>query len=41
MITDDPGGKVKKILVQIKSGHVNSGLIRDFRGKLEREANAE
>ena len=39
--TDDPGGKVKKILVQVKSGHVNSGLIRDFRGTMEREANAE
>lgn len=39
--TDDPNGNVKKILVQVKSGHVNSGLIRDFRGTLEREANAE
>ena len=39
--TDDPNGKVKKILVQVKSGHVNSGLIRDFRGTLEREANTE
>lgn len=39
--TDDPNGNVKKILVQVKSGHVNSGLIRDFRGTLEREANTE
>ena len=27
----------QKVLVQVKSGKVNSGLIRDFRGTLERE----
>lgn len=38
--TDEAKGKVKQILVQVKSGHVNSGLIRDFRGTIERESNA-
>jgi len=30
-------GKPKRVLVQVKSGHVNSGLIRDLRGTVERE----
>ncbi len=30
-------GKVAKILVQVKSGHVKSGDIRDLRGAVERE----
>lgn len=38
--TDEAKGKVKQVLVQVKSGHVNSGLIRDFRGTIERESNA-
>lgn len=38
--TDEAKGKVKQVLVQVKSGRVNSGLIRDFRGTIERENNA-
>ena len=38
--TDEAKGNVKQILVQVKSGKVNSGLIRDFRGTIERENNA-
>ena len=38
--TDDAKGNAKQVLVQVKSGHVNSGLIRDFRGTIERENNA-
>jgi site-specific DNA-methyltransferase (adenine-specific) len=34
---DDASGKAKRVLVQVKSGKVNSGLIRDLRGTLERE----
>lgn len=34
---DDNSGKAKKIIVQVKSGHVNAGLIRDLKGVLERE----
>ncbi len=30
-------GKPKRVLVQVKSGHVNSGLVRDLRGTVERE----
>lgn len=30
-------GKPKRVLVQVKSGKVNSGLIRDLRGTIERE----
>jgi site-specific DNA-methyltransferase (adenine-specific) len=30
-------GKAKRVFVQVKSGHVNSGLIRDLRGTVERE----
>ena len=30
-------GKPKRVLVQVKSGKVNSGLIRDLRGTVERE----
>jgi site-specific DNA-methyltransferase (adenine-specific) len=37
---DDNSGKAKRVLVQIKSGKVKSGDIRDLRGTLERE-NAE
>ncbi len=37
---DDPRGKPKRALVQVKSGHVKSGDVRDLRGTLEREASA-
>jgi DNA modification methylase len=35
--TDAPSGKAKTILVQVKSGHVKVGDVRDFRGVLERQ----
>ncbi len=34
---DDRKGGLKRALVQVKSGKVNSGLIRDLKGALERE----
>lgn len=34
---DDTTGKPKRVLVQVKSGHVKSGDIRDLRGTVERE----
>ncbi len=34
---DDTSGKAKRVLVQVKSGHVKSGDIRDLRGTVERE----
>jgi site-specific DNA-methyltransferase (adenine-specific) len=34
---DDASGKPKQILIQVKSGHVKSGDIRDLKGTLERE----
>lgn len=34
---DDATGKPKRALVQVKSGHVKSGDIRDLRGVVERE----
>lgn len=34
---DDRTGKAKRVLVQVKSGHVKSGDIRDLKGALERE----
>jgi site-specific DNA-methyltransferase (adenine-specific) len=39
MITfiDDATGKPKRALVQVKSGHVKSGDVRDLRGTVERE----
>ncbi|GAK53453.1 DNA methylase N-4/N-6 domain protein [Candidatus Moduliflexus flocculans] len=39
MITflDDPYNKPKKLLVQVKSGNVKNGDIRDFVGTIERE----
>lgn len=40
IFSDEAKANVKQILVQVKSGHVNSGLIRDFRGTIERESNA-
>jgi site-specific DNA-methyltransferase (adenine-specific) len=37
---DDASGKPKRVLVQVKSGHVNSATIRDLRGVIERENGA-
>lgn len=34
---DDSTGKAKRVLVQVKSGHVNSSYIRDLKGTLQRE----
>lgn len=34
---DDSSGKPKQVLIQVKSGHVNSAVIRDLRGVLDRE----
>lgn len=34
---DDTTGKAKRVLVQVKSGHVNSSQIRDLKGTLQRE----
>lgn len=35
---DDADGKLKRVLVQIKSGHVSSATMRDLIGTLNREA---
>lgn len=37
---DDSTKKLKRVLVQVKSGHVNSSHIRDLRGVLNRELDA-
>jgi site-specific DNA-methyltransferase (adenine-specific) len=37
---DDASGKPKRVLVQVKSGHVKSGDVRDLRGVLDREEGA-
>jgi site-specific DNA-methyltransferase (adenine-specific) len=37
---DEANGKLKRVLVQVKSGHVKSGDIRDLRGTVEREGAA-
>lgn len=34
---DESGGRQKQVLVQVKSGHVSSQLVRDLRGTVERE----
>lgn len=34
---DHNTGKTKRVLVQVKSGHVNSGDIRDLVGTVQRE----
>ena len=34
---DDSTGRAKRVLVQVKSGHVKSGDIRDLKGTLQRE----
>ncbi len=35
--SDDNSGKFKKVVIQVKSGHVNAAHIRDLKGVLERE----
>lgn len=37
---DDNTGKAKRVVVQVKSGHVKSGDIRDLKGTLQRESAA-
>ncbi|MCC6974553.1 MAG: restriction endonuclease, partial [Anaerolineae bacterium] len=37
---DDPKQKPQRVLIQVKSGHVKSGDVRDLRGTLEREGGA-
>jgi site-specific DNA-methyltransferase (adenine-specific) len=34
---DEANGQPKRVMVQVKSGHVNSGLIRDLVGTMKRE----
>jgi site-specific DNA-methyltransferase (adenine-specific) len=34
---DDATGKPKRVIVQVKSGHVNAATVRDLRGVIERE----
>ena len=34
---DDQSGKAKRVLVQVKSGHINSSHIRDLIGTIQRE----
>ena len=34
---DDNSGKAKRIIVQVKSGHVNRGMIATLKGDMERE----
>src|SRR5436305_201901 len=36
-VIDDKADKPKKVIVQVKSGHVKSGDIRDLKGTLQRE----
>jgi len=33
----ETGGKAKRVVVQVKSGHVNPGQIRDLKGTMQRE----
>ena len=37
---DDNSGKAKRIIVQVKSGHVNRGMIATLKGDMERDAAA-
>jgi site-specific DNA-methyltransferase (adenine-specific) len=34
---DDESGQAKKVVVQVKSGHVNAAQVRDLKGTVERE----
>ncbi len=40
VFVDDNSGKAKRVIVQVKSGHVKSGDIRDLVGTVERESAA-
>jgi len=40
VFADDNSGKAKRVIVQVKSGHVKSGDIRDLVGTLDREGGA-
>ena len=40
LFTDEAKKPPKRVLVQVKSGHVNSATVRDLRGTLEREEGA-
>lgn len=40
VFVDDTTGKPKRILVQVKSGHVSASIVRDLRGVVEREGAA-
>jgi site-specific DNA-methyltransferase (adenine-specific) len=37
VFTDDNSGKAKRVIIQVKSGHVKSRDIRDLKGAVERE----
>jgi DNA modification methylase len=37
LFRDDPSGKPKRVVVQVKSGHVNASMVRDLAGVLQRE----
>ena len=40
VFVDEASGKPKRILVQVKSGHVSPSIVRDLRGVVEREGAA-
>lgn len=40
VFVDDSSGKPKRVLVQVKSGHVSASIIRDLRGVVDREGAA-
>ena len=40
VFVDDNSGKAKRVIVQVKSGQVKSGDIRDLVGTLDREGGA-
>jgi site-specific DNA-methyltransferase (adenine-specific) len=37
---DDNNKKLKRVIVSVKSGHVNSGMVRDLHGVIDRETDA-
>jgi site-specific DNA-methyltransferase (adenine-specific) len=40
VFVDDSTGKPKRIVVQVKSGHVSASIVRDLRGVIDREGAA-
>jgi site-specific DNA-methyltransferase (adenine-specific) len=40
IFVDDSTGKGKRVIVQVKSGHVSASIVRDLRGVIEREGAA-